>query len=138
MLTVDANVWVAAFDPRDRFHASSMTFLEALTERRIRPNGPAFLHVEVACALARRAQSPATGEAVLAQLNAHPTLIVQSLDEDLLRLAARLGTQHTLRGADALYAATARALGSPLVSWDEELVRRAGAITPGEWLAANE
>jgi len=41
-----------------------------------------------------------------------------------------------LRGADALYAATAQATGSTLVSWDGEPIRRAGAITRTDWLNA--
>lgn len=27
MLTLDANIWTAAFDPSDRFHAQSTAFL---------------------------------------------------------------------------------------------------------------
>jgi hypothetical protein len=26
---------------------------------------------------------------------------------------------------------------APLITWDAELIRRAGAITPTDWLAAN-
>ncbi len=40
-----------------------------------------------------------------------------------------------LRGAIALYAATASLANAPLVSWDDELVSRAGAVTPQQWLA---
>ena len=137
MLTVDANVWVAAFDPVDEFHAASAAFLESVSVRRIALSSPAFLFVEASCALARRAQSAAAGVAALEQLRAHPTLIVQPVDDDLLATAAHVGVEQALRGADALYAATARMLGARLVSWDEELVRRADAITPDDWLAAN-
>ena len=59
------------------------------------------------------------------------------LDGALLRLALRLGLQQRLRGADALYAATAQLAGAALISWDNELIQRAGAMTPSAWLAAN-
>jgi predicted nucleic acid-binding protein len=73
----------------------------------------------------------------LNQLRAHPLLTLQPLDQALLGAAAQLGLQHLLRGADALYAATAQLSRSQLVSWDNELIQRAGAFTPPAWLAAN-
>ncbi len=36
----------------------------------------------------------------------------------------------------ALYAATAKLLQAPLITWDDELVQRAKALTPDAWLAA--
>lgn len=137
MLTLDANVWIAVYDPRDHFHAPSVAFLFAATRQVLGLNGPAFVLVEAGCALARRAQSAAAGQAALERLRLHPLLSLQPLDEALLEVAARLGVQQLLRGADALYAATAEISGAQLVSWDEELIRRAGAITPTDWLAAN-
>ena len=51
-----------------------------------------------------------------------------------MRAAATLGAERFLRGADAVYAATAEATDGRLVSWDREQVERAGAITPQAWL----
>jgi predicted nucleic acid-binding protein len=36
-----------------------------------------------------------------------------------------------------LYAATAEIAGGVLVSWDKEHLKRAAALTPGDWLIAN-
>lgn len=135
MLTLDANIWVAAYDPRDHFHAESAAFLLEAARRALPLNGPAFVLVEAGCALARRARSVAAGQAALERLRLHPLLSLQPLDGALLAAAARLGVQQLLRGADALYAATAEISGAQLVSWDEELIRRAGAISPTDWLA---
>jgi predicted nucleic acid-binding protein len=137
VLTLDANVWIAAFDPEDRFHVPSTVFLSTVTSRHLTLNGPAFVLVESACALARRAGSATVGMTALNQLRAHPLLTLQPLDQALLGAAAQLGLQHLLRGADALYAATAQLSRSQLVSWDNELIQRAGAFTPPAWLAAN-
>jgi predicted nucleic acid-binding protein len=137
MLTIDANVWVAAFDPHDRFHAPSTAFLSAVTQQRVRLNGPAFVIVESACALARRAQDASIGETARKRLSTHPLLALHPVDDRLLDSAARMGARQLLRGADALYAATAEILSAQLVSWDDELVRRAGAVTPADWLAVN-
>lgn len=137
MLTLDASIWVAAFDPQDRFHAVSAGFLRALAQHRLRIHGPAFVLVETACALARRARSAATGRAALERLRLHPTLVLHPVNERLLASAQDLGLRQLLRGADALYAATAALLNAPLVSWDEELVDRASAVTPEQWMAGH-
>ncbi|HEV8260717.1 MAG TPA: hypothetical protein VGQ19_08175 [Burkholderiales bacterium] len=41
-----------------------------------------------------------------------------------------IAAQYFLRGADAVYAALARQLGTPLVTWDKELLERAAAVVP--------
>ena len=105
MLTLDANVWIAAFDPHDRFHDASRDFLAAGLEQGLSFTGPAFVLVEAACAVARRAQDARAGR-----------------------------TDLFLRSGDALYAAAAERTRAPLVSWDDELLRRAGAVTPATWL----
>ena len=137
MLTLDANIWVAAFDRRDRFHQKSAAFLTVVASKDLRLHGPAFVTLEVACALARRADDSAVGVVVEQKLRAHPALALHPVDDRLLDAARDLGTDLLLRAADALYAATASITASPLVTWDDELVQRAGALTPDAWLAAN-
>ena len=66
----------------------------------------------------------------------HPALHLEPLTDALLHEAELLGISRRLRGADALYAATAVRLGCPLLSWDAELITRGGAISPRDWLAA--
>ncbi|MGH7658556.1 MAG: type II toxin-antitoxin system VapC family toxin [Gemmatimonadales bacterium] len=137
MLTLDANIWVAAFDARDRFHEGSVNFLRAAALKGLALHGPAFVTLEVACALARRAGDSAAGNVVYEHLRAHPTLVLHPLDNRFLDAAHEIGIRHLLRGADALYAATARILDAPLVTWDDELVQRTGALTPDAWIANN-
>jgi len=134
MLTLDANVWVAAFDPRDRFHEQSAVFLRAVSRAGLQLHGPAFVTLEVACAIARRAGDSVVGDVACEQLNAHPTLKLHPIDEPCLLAAREIGVRLLLRGADALYAATAELVTAPLISWDDELVQRAGALTPDMWL----
>jgi hypothetical protein len=49
--------------------------------------------------------------------------------------AIELGTQKLLRGGDSLYAALSQQVDGEVVSWDDELIRRAGALDPVRWLA---
>ena len=86
MLTVDANVWVAAFDPTDALHAPSVSFLRYLATRRDSDCAPSFLALEVGCALTRRLARPEAGA-----------------DDALLSHALRAGTARGLHAADALY-----------------------------------
>jgi predicted nucleic acid-binding protein len=125
------------FDPHDRFHAWSTVFLRVVAERKLTLHGPTFVALEVACALARRAGDPAVGAIGDERLRGHPTLRLHPLDDRLLALAREIGVQQMLRGADAVYAATARIAATPLITWDDELVQCAGGLTPDSWLAAH-
>lgn len=42
-----------------------------------------------------------------------------------------------LRGACAFYAATAHQMQITLITWDDELLKRAGGLKPDEWLVQN-
>lgn len=136
MLTVDANIWVAAFDHHDRFHAASTNFLRTVARDELALHGPAFLTLEVGCALARRTRDAAIGREVDQRLRTHPALALHAMDDLLLETARQAGIQQLLRGSDALYVAVSRLQRTPLISWDDELATRAGALTPDSWLAA--
>jgi predicted nucleic acid-binding protein len=136
-VALDASVWVAAAEASDIFSAQSRVFLTRCVQRGLRLVVPAFALVEVSCALTRR-----RGEAHLARqltrLMLAPSRVEQlPLDAGLLRLALQLGSDGGLRGADAVYAAAAQRAEATLVSWDRELIERASAQTPTDWLAAN-
>jgi len=137
--TVDANVWVSAFDTTDRFHAESAAFLRVLAVRGVIAHAPTILSLEIACALARRYADPALGLQAAARIDENRMLKTETMGNALLAEALRLGTRYRLRAADALYAATAalRTEGV-LVSWDNDLIDRAGAGTPTTWLAAHQ
>jgi predicted nucleic acid-binding protein len=68
-------------------------------------------------------------------------LSIHPLTESQGEAAAAIAAQQFLRGADAVYAALARQLGTALVTWDNELLERAAAVaptfTPADWLRQN-
>jgi len=137
MLTVDANVWIAAADPGDEFHAVSREFLLGVARQELRIFLPAFARIEIACALARRRRSTAAGQMLADALVESPYVVPVAMDTRFLAQALQIGTRALLRGADALYVATAELNQARLVTWDAELLQRAAAITPGDWLAEN-
>jgi predicted nucleic acid-binding protein len=133
--TVDASVWVAAADSTDAFSEASRAFLAESARRGVQLIIPAFAIVEVACALARKHQDATVARQLVGMMLAPDQVRHVPVDRQLLAASMLLGTNAFLRGADALYAATAYLTGSTLVSWDNELVQRAGASTPTAWLA---
>jgi len=136
-LTVDASVWVAAADRRDAFHEESRSFLAAVVVEGVQIIVPAFATIEVACALARKLQGAAIGRRLAHDVLSSSSALERPVDASLLATALQVGTDVRLRGADALYAATAQLANAQLISWDNELVERAGALTPTAWLDAN-
>lgn len=64
-----------------------------------------------------------------------PLVTEYSLHRTMLRRAVRVGTRMSVRSGDALYAALAEGMEGEVVSWDGELIERAGALTPEGWIA---
>jgi predicted nucleic acid-binding protein len=135
VLVLDANLWIAAFDPADAFHDDSVELFRVAAEHGIPLAGPTYMVLESVCALARRVDDPAAALAAGEKMVEHPALHLEPISASLLAAAERIGVDCRLRGADALYAATAAQLGCPLVSWDSELMSRGGALSPRDWLA---
>jgi predicted nucleic acid-binding protein len=136
-VTVDASVWVAAQDPSDPFCARSRKFLSHTVAVGVLVHVPAFARVEVACALARKLRNPLQAERLANLVFETSGAKEHPVGAALLAKALSVGTTKFLRGADAVYSATAELNGCDLVSWDREHLRRAGALTPADWLIAN-
>ncbi len=136
-VVVDASVWIAAQDPDDPFCARSRMFFSHTVAARIAVNVPAIARVEVACALARKLRSSLPAERLANLVFKSAGAKEHPLNAALLAKTLSIGTTRLLRGADALYSATAELTASELVSWDKEHLKRAGALTPDDWLLAN-
>lgn len=136
-LAVDASVWVAAQDPGDPVCPASRAFLRHALADGITLHVPALARVEVACALARKLRNPAEAQRLANLLLMSTGAKEHPMNTTLLAKALAVGTASFLRGADAVYVATAEQNHCGLVSWDKEHIRRAGALRPDEWQAAN-
>lgn len=133
-LVVDASVWVAAADATDTHSGLSREFLSVVARRAVALAVPDFAELEVACALARRLRDGERGQALARLMVASPMVTPYPMHSSLLRRAIETGARRLLRGGDAIYAALSEETEGELISWDEELIQRAGATTPAAWL----
>src|SRR5438128_5946013 len=118
--TVDASVFVNAFNPHEDGHAESLAILAAIQERDDPIIVPTLLVLEIASAVARASDDSAGALQYAYATAALPHLTAVPLTSSLARQAAELSATHRLRGADAVYVAIARRYGTTLVSRDEE------------------
>ena len=140
--TVDASVFVNAFNPHEDGHGDSLAILAAMQEAGDPIIVPTLLVPEVASAVAR-ASDDRTGALEYSNATAglpHVTLV--SLTPTMARQAAELGATHRLRAADAVYIAVARRYGTVVVSRDDEQRSRGSAVvtcqTPQEALRSRQ
>lgn len=139
-VTLDASVWLASLSAGEREHPRCAALVESLVDRRVPLHQPGLFVIEVCATIARRtrdrALAMAAGEATLAL----PYLTLYPLDHGLAAEAAEVAAACALRGADAVYVATARQAGTTLLTLDVEVRERAGGIvsvrTPSEWADA--
>lgn len=126
--TIDASVFVNAFNPHEEGHEESLAALAAIQERGDPVIVPTLLLPEIAAAVARASDD---SDGALAYANAAaglPNLTLVSLTLTMARHAAELAAAHRLRGADSIYVAVARRYGTTLVSRDDEQRARGSAV----------
>lgn len=127
VVVIDASVWVSMFIPQDVYQAPSRLWLENYTTGGGFLTAPAFLLVEVAAAIARRTQQVLLAQQAVQYLTTFGSLQLVTIDSLLIKDAIDAAINSRLRAGDAIYVALAQQLGIPLVSWDNEQLRRAGA-----------
>ena len=136
-LVIDASVWVSAADATDALSELSRAFLSQVVARELPIALPEFAQLEIACALSRRLRSADNGRSLTDQMLESPLITTHSLSRAMLRQAIQVGTRDFLRSGDSLYAALEERMEGELVSWDGELIKRAGALTPERWIERN-
>jgi predicted nucleic acid-binding protein len=124
----DASVWVSALVASEVHHASSRAWLGERDAAEQVVVAPDLLVPEVAAAIARRSGRPAHGHRAVAALLRLPNLRLVVLDAELAEQAGRIAADSKLRGTDAVYAAVAKRLGVPLVTWDREQLERGRGV----------
>ncbi len=139
LITIDSSVFVSAARPTERGNMDSALFLAWVRRTRPRVFVPTLVIAEVATALSRTGSDAGLAEQYALAIGQLPNIVFIALDETLARQAAALGARHKLRGADAVYLATAAQFAAELITLDaEQLTRSASivqALSPAEFLA---
>lgn len=124
MFTVDASVFFNALNPAEEGSSESEMFLERVFQRPWSVFSPTLLLVEMAAAFSRVFDDAGRGLAMAQAARDLPGQIWVPLEKSLAGEAARLGAEHRLRGADAVYAAVAYRCGATLVTRDRQQLER--------------
>lgn len=137
-LTVDASVFVRAFLQTEPGFEECTRFFAVLGERNQPLILPTLLKPEVAGALARGLRDLSAARAVLERLDGLAGTVFVGLDEGLAKETADLALKTGIRGADAVYACTARRFDATLVTLDvqqgERLPADIAVCSPAEFL----
>jgi predicted nucleic acid-binding protein len=137
--TVDASVFLNAFNPYEAGHEDSHRLLARLQEQAVPIIVPALLLPEVAATISRGREDESLARGFAAALERLPHLVWVPLDTTLARQATGVEAQFRLRGSNAVYAAVALRFGATLVTLDREQRERVAGVlaarTPAEALA---
>ncbi|MBN1134991.1 MAG: type II toxin-antitoxin system VapC family toxin [Anaerolineae bacterium] len=128
--TVDASVFLNAFNPYEAGHEESYRLLARFQEEATPIVEPTLLLPETAAAISRGREDEALAREFAAALGRLPHLVLIAVDAILAQQAAGIAAQYRLRGSDAVYAAVALRFGSTLVTLDREQRERAQAVIP--------
>ncbi len=123
-MVVDAGIFVSYLLPRDDHHTRCRDWMRQQLSEGAYFVAPIILLTEVGGAIARRASSN-LGRRAVSQLQQLPGLRLLPVDHSLGVLATELAIELRLRGADAIYVATAERLNIPLAALDREQQERA-------------
>lgn len=138
--TIDASVFLNAFNPAEAGHAESNRLLALLQAQTLPIIVPTLVLPEVAATISRVRGDASLASTFADQLARLSNLMLITLDTILAQQAADAAAQHRLRGSDAVYAAVALRFGTVLVTLDREQHDRLASVLtayyPVEALAA--
>jgi predicted nucleic acid-binding protein len=133
--TVDASVFLNAFNPSEAGHADSQRVLAWLQEQATPIIVPTLVLPEVAATISRVRGDAALARDFASALSRLPNLVLVNLDTTLAHQAADAAAQYRLRGSDAVYAAVALRFGARLMTLDREQHDRLGAVVASQYPA---
>jgi predicted nucleic acid-binding protein len=128
LITIDSSVFVSAARPNEVGKRESTNFLRWVRRARPRLFLPTLVMAEVAAALSRTGSATGLARQYALAIGQLPNTVLVALDEGLASQAAGFGARHKLRGADAVFLATAALFAAELVSLDREQLERGSSI----------
>ncbi len=133
--TVDASVFLNAFNPSEAGHAESQRVLAWLQEQGTPIIAPTLVLPEVAATISRVRGDAALARDFASALSRLPNLVLVNLDATLAQQAADAAAQYRLRGSDAVYAAVALRFGARMMTLDREQHDRLRQVVASQYPA---
>jgi predicted nucleic acid-binding protein len=133
--TIDASVFLNAFNPYEAGHEESHRLLTQFQEQATPIIAPTLLLPEVAAAVSRGREDENLAREFAIALSRLPHLVLVPLDMALAQQATDLAARYRLRGNDAVYAAVALRFGSTLVTLDREQRERVAEVLTARYPA---
>lgn len=118
--TVDASVFLNAFNPYEAGHEVSRAFLAQLQKQAFPIIVPTLLLPELAATVGRGQRDAELARRFATQVARLPHLLLIPLDTTLAQQAVTIAADYRLRGSDAVYAAVALRFGCALITLDRE------------------
>jgi predicted nucleic acid-binding protein len=128
LYTIDASVFLNAYNPYEEGHEDSNRLLARLQQTGVPIIVPTLLLPEVAAAVRRGCGDAELARSFAGSLRRLPHLVLVPLDLAMADQASAVAGLHGLRGSDAVYAAVALRFGSTLVTLDREQRQRVAAV----------
>jgi predicted nucleic acid-binding protein len=139
-VTLDASVAVSASFPAEESFEDSHRLIELLVRNQAVIVVPTLIRPEIVAAVRRSTGDQDMAKALGESFAGLPGVIFQDLDERMADAAVEIAITAGLRGADAVYAATARHFDATLITLDGEQRTRLPtdiiALYPSEALEA--
>ena len=128
MAVIDASVYVALINAKEKEHTSSWAWFEQTKKEQQTIAAPVILLAEVAAALSRGVGDLSLAHRVVGQLKRSRVIELVPITLALAEQAAVIAGDYRIRGCDAIYVALASQLEDCLITLDQQQLERAAAI----------
>ena len=136
VFTIDASVFVNAFNPYEEGHTTSQQFMRLVQDGAIPVIVPLLLLPELAAAIGRGRQDANLAQEFTRGVRELGHFTFVDIDEPLAWQSVDVAAHQRLRGSDAVYAAVARRYNTTLVTLDQEQATRMGSVVTTQSPAA--
>jgi len=127
-ITIDSSVWVASFVPQERLHNDALKIMDEARRGTSETVIPVIVLVEVSAALLRKTGNAAYADEAVRLMLEVPNIDLVDVDYSFALEAMEFNKHASLKGMDTIIVYTALRYGAMLVTFDEELKRRAASF----------
>ena len=128
MAVIDASVYIALINAREKEHASCRTWFQRARATQEPVVAPVILLAEVSAALRQGVEGEGLAHRVVQHLKGSQLIELVPVTLALAEQEAIIAADHRIRGCDAVYVALADQRGEHLVTLDRQQLERGAAV----------